>query len=137
MTDDQNILDFSKKQSASQDAAAKEAFARRLYKLMLDRGLTQSDLARKAGLERNRISQYVRADSKPGGLYLKKLADALGVKPTDLWPDERLGEGKPAYSITVSADGKTARLTADVKLPAGIGAQIVALFGEHAIADRD
>ena len=57
--------------------AAKEDFGRRLYKMMLARNMTQSDLARAAGLERNRISTYVRGVSLPQGLSLKKVADLL------------------------------------------------------------
>jgi len=137
MTTDQEMNNLSVRGTDARANAEKDAFARRVYKMMLDKGLTQSELARKAGLERNRISSYVRGVALPTGLSLTKLAHALGVKPTDLLPDERLEPGKAAYSITVSADGKTAHLTADVKVPAGIGAQIVALLGEHAIADRD
>ena len=130
---ERKVVDLSKRRSEAQ-SADRDAFSRRVYKMMLAKGMNQSDLARAAGLERNRISAYVRGTALPTGLKLKLLADALGVKPTDLIPDERLAPAKPAYAMSVSADGKTAHLTADVKVPAAIGAQIIALFGEHAIA---
>ena len=110
----------------------KDEFARRVYKLMLNKGMNQSELARASGLERNRISSYVRGVALPTGLSLTKLASALGVKPTDLLPDSRLDEEKPAYSVSISADGKDMRLTADMWLPVGIGAQVIQLLAEHA-----
>jgi len=110
----------------------KEEFARRVYKMMLSKGMTQSELARASNLERNRISSYVRGVALPTGLSLTKLASALGVKPTELLPDSRLDEEKPAYSVSISADGKDMRLTADMWLPVGIGAQVIQLLAEHA-----
>jgi transcriptional regulator with XRE-family HTH domain len=132
-----NDKDQNNSSVRSADAKEKEAFARRVYKLMLDKGLTQSDLARKAGLERNRISAYVRGNALPTGLSLKKLADALSIDPNDLLSDERLAPGKPAYSMMVSPDGTRANITADVWVPTAIGAQIISLLGEHATANRD
>ncbi|MCJ7997485.1 helix-turn-helix transcriptional regulator [Rhizobium cremeum] len=110
----------------------KDEFARRVYKLMLNKGMNQSELARASGLERNRISAYVRGVALPTGLFLTKLASALGVKPTDLLPDSRLDEEKPTYSVLRSADGKDMRLTTDVWLPVDIGNQVVQLLTKHA-----
>jgi transcriptional regulator with XRE-family HTH domain len=110
----------------------KEEFARRVYKLMLSKGMNQSELARACGLERNRISAYVRGVALPTGLSLTKLAAVLGVKPTDLLPDSRLDEEKPTYSVSHSPDGKVMRLTSDVWLPIDIGNQVVQLLTEHA-----
>lgn len=66
---------------------AKEEFARRLYKLMLDRGWRQADLARAAGLPRNAISVYLRGASLPTPSNLEKLAKALEMKPDTLLPN--------------------------------------------------
>lgn len=137
MVNGPEITDLNLKRGGARSAAEKEAFARRVYKLMLDKNLTQSDLARKAGLERNRISSYVRGVALPTGLYLKKLADALGVNPTDLLSDDRLAPEKPAYSMRVSADGKKMHLAAEVWLPTAVGAQIISLLTEHATTDGD
>jgi len=66
--------------------ASKAEFARRLYKLLLEKGWTQSDLARKARLPRDSISTYVRGVAFPSKLSLDKLAKALGVKTEELTP---------------------------------------------------
>lgn len=137
MVTDQELTNVSTRTADVRVNADKEAFARRVYKLMLAKGMTQSDLARAAGLERNRISSYVRGAALPTGLYLKKLADALGVKSTELLPDDRLEAAKPAYSMAVSADGKKMRLAADVWLPTAVGAQIISLLTEHASTDGE
>jgi transcriptional regulator with XRE-family HTH domain len=66
---------------------AKEEFARRLYKLMLDRGWRQADLARQADLPRNAISVYMRGASLPTPNNLEKLAQAFDMKPETLLPN--------------------------------------------------
>lgn len=116
------------------DKSEKEAFKRRLYKLMLEKGLSQSDLARKAGLERNRISSYVRGVSLPTGLSLKKVADALGVKPGEILPDQRLTDAPPPVKVVFSPDHTKVRITVDTWLPTAIGTDIIKLIGDHAIA---
>jgi transcriptional regulator with XRE-family HTH domain len=112
----------------------KQEFGRLIYRLMLSKSMRQSDLARAADLDRARISSYVRGDSLPTPLHMKKLADALGVKLTDLDPDAMSDEAPPLYSTATSSDGKKMRLICDVWVPVGIGAQVIQLFAEHATA---
>ena len=118
-------------------APNKEDFGRRVYRLMLAKNMNQSDLARAAGMDRNRVSSYVRGQSLPTGLFLKKLADALGVKPTDLLPDAMGLEAPPPYSMAVSPDGAQMRLVADVWVPTQVGAQIIQLLTDNATAHRE
>lgn len=113
----------------------KEAFGRRLYRLMLDKNMTQSDLSRLAGLSRMRISSYVRGQSLPTPLFLKKLSEALGVEPTDLLPSARTPDMQPLYSTATSPDGKRMRIVADVWVPTPVGAQIIQLLTDAA-SDR-
>jgi len=65
----------------------KQEFGRRVYNLMLGKGWTQAELARRAGLERNHISTYVTGRSFPTPANLEKLANALGVSTTALLPN--------------------------------------------------
>uniref|UniRef100_A0A7C1NX76 Helix-turn-helix domain-containing protein n=1 Tax=Agrobacterium albertimagni TaxID=147266 RepID=A0A7C1NX76_9HYPH len=115
----------------------KDAFGRHVYKLMLAKGLNQSELARLAGLERNRISAYVRGLALPTGLSLTKLAKALGVDPNDLLPDARLSDSPPPVSVIFSPDHSKVRITVDTWLPTAIGTEIIKQIGEHAIVDRE
>lgn len=77
-----------------------EEFARRIRKLMLKKGLRQSDLARLAfgsapdpktgysvGLGRDRISSYVNGRQFPDDKNLKAIAKALCVSVAELTPD--------------------------------------------------
>lgn len=65
----------------------KQEFAKRLYQAMLNKGWTQSQVARYAGLNRDAISTYVRAKSLPSPDNLLKLATTLDVKPEELFPN--------------------------------------------------
>jgi transcriptional regulator with XRE-family HTH domain len=71
---------------ATRDEVKKE-FGRRVYTLMLQRGWTQSELAKEAGLTRDAISRYTRHVSIPEPHALLKLANALGVDREALLPD--------------------------------------------------
>lgn len=71
-------------------------FASRLQKEMLRKGWSQSDLARAAnkfmpnGKEfgRHLINYYLRLRGLPTPVYLKALADALGIEPESLLPPQ-------------------------------------------------
>ena len=65
---------------------ARALFGERLRVQINSLAMTQSDLARKAGLQRDAISNYVRGLAWPTPLNLRKLSKALGMKPDDLIP---------------------------------------------------
>lgn len=54
-------------------------FARRLSETMIDRHITQSALAEKAGVQRQTISYYMNGQSEPTTTTLYKIADTLHV----------------------------------------------------------
>jgi transcriptional regulator with XRE-family HTH domain len=62
-------------------------FGKRVYAKIVELGITQSELARRAGLGRDSISQYIRGRSIPTPVNLGLLAKGLGVKAEDLYPD--------------------------------------------------
>jgi len=83
----------------------KQEFGRRLYNLMLKRGWSQSDAARECGLERDKISVYVRGKSLPTPTNLDKLAKGFGVAPEDLLPnyvESAIDEDAPSFEMKVS-----------------------------------
>lgn len=65
---------------------AKQEFGRRLYQAMLVKGWTQSELARKADISRDKVSTYIRGITAPTDQNLMKLADVLNVDPKELLP---------------------------------------------------
>lgn len=78
---------------------ASENFARRLHKVMTERGLSRSEVARLAwgtttdkrgytvAKNRDRISVYLKGRTIPSAKNLRVLADALGVPVEELAPD--------------------------------------------------
>jgi transcriptional regulator with XRE-family HTH domain len=76
----------------------KAEFGRHLRQLILKKGWTQSELARRAGLPRDSISTYVRGAVYPSQTSLVKVATALGLDPEQVLPNVIEG------SITRSAN---------------------------------
>ena len=49
------------------------------------RGLTQIELAKKAGLNKNSIARYEINEISPTGISLRKITDALEISPSELF----------------------------------------------------
>ena len=71
----------------SQKVLSKQEFGKRLYALMLEKGMNQSDLARAAKMGRDSISTYVRGRSVPTPQNLERLCEALSVAAEELYPN--------------------------------------------------
>ena len=61
-------------------------FAQRLRKLMDERRITQEELAQRIGVGQPAISNMLNRDCRPQKKTIMKLATALNVSPTALWP---------------------------------------------------
>ncbi len=109
-------------------------FAKRLYSLMMSKNWNQSDLARQAGLGRDSISQYVRANNTPSPRNLKKLADALGVEPVELYPNYEAAaveEEMPALSFRqMPGDEEHMWVRINKKVPKAVAAKLMTLLNE-------
>ena len=80
----------------------KQEFGRKLHAILLERGWNQSEMARRAGIGRDAISTYVRGRSLPEPATLKRMAEALGMEPTELLPnafEAAVDNGLPALEI--------------------------------------
>jgi transcriptional regulator with XRE-family HTH domain len=111
---------------------SKQEFGRRLYRLMARKGWRQSELARRAGLNRDQISTYVRGASLPTDDSLRKLATALGVEPTELLPNRAMSAieaDSPALEIKVSpGDPRTAFLRVNMLVPTETAVEVVGIL---------
>jgi transcriptional regulator with XRE-family HTH domain len=80
-------------------------FGARVKLVMESKGWNQSELARRAGLNRDAVSTYIRGAVYPTELSLQALARALDVDPEELLPSvEQAGRAKgalPSIHITV------------------------------------
>lgn len=111
---------------------AKDEFARRLYKLMIDKGWRQADLARSSGLPRNAVSVYMRGASLPNRDSLKALAKAFNVDPDMLLPNYKesaIDRDNPAIDFRVStADPKQAWLRINRLVSTSLAVKILAML---------
>ncbi len=83
----------------------KQEFGRRVYAAILSKGWNQSYTAKRAGLTRDSISNYVRGNAIPTPESLTKLATALGMEPEDLLPnyiEGAIDSDHPSIEIRVS-----------------------------------
>lgn len=63
----------------------KKLFSKRLYELRTAKGLTQEALGEKAGIETSTVSNIETSKNYPSSETLKKLSDALEVKPYEMY----------------------------------------------------
>ena len=61
-----------------------ETFARNLRHIRTEQGLTQEELAERAGMHRTFIGAVERGDRNASLRTVQRLADALGVEPQTL-----------------------------------------------------
>lgn len=59
----------------------------RISDLLSQKGMTQKELAQKAGITESAISHYIKGDRVPRGVNLVKIANALGTS-TDFLLDQ-------------------------------------------------
>ena len=94
--------------------AVRAEFARRLQRLIVDKGWSQVELANRASLHlpkdkvigRDSISQYINALSFPTPIRLKAIAKALGVEAEYLRPVRGVKQaGAPTLEVRETEDG--------------------------------
>jgi transcriptional regulator with XRE-family HTH domain len=67
-------------------------FGKTLRELRTERGLSQDELAARAGLDRNYIGMIERGERNPAIVNVVKIAEALDVPPSELF---RLFDTRP------------------------------------------
>lgn len=113
--------------NANADSQASNGFGERLRSLIAAKDLKPADFARKSGVPRARISEYLNDLRQPSPQYLFMMAKALGVEAEWL----RTGEG-PVISIRTGggASGSVNLPEFDISYAMGGGA----LLADHADA---
>ena len=127
----------TKEQKATADTpveVVRQLFARKLWGLMMQKGMNQSELGRAAGIARDSISTYVRAISMPDPVNLHKLAQALNVEVSELNPQASLSanqEAIPAIEVKQAVgDPGRAWLRCNVQVPFDVAVKVMALLSE-------
>lgn len=129
-------------------------WAKNLADLTERSGLTQAELARRAGLSRDSYNRYVRGLTRPPLKSVRALAELFGVKISDIDPsrsaadtmpdsgvsrydasdiDERYREASYIMSPTASGDPMRTRLRIDVDLSISAAAKIIELLQEDVL----
>lgn len=72
----------------SEDHALIEAFGARLRELRTAQGLTQEELAARAGIEAAEVGFYERGEREPGLVMINRLADGLDAGASALLAPE-------------------------------------------------
>lgn len=62
-------------------------FSDRLKTILQDKNITQEELAERIGCTQSAISKMLSRKSRPQRKTIVKMATALNVEPTELWPD--------------------------------------------------
>jgi lambda repressor-like predicted transcriptional regulator len=62
-------------------------FADNLDRIMREKGISQTDLAKGIGVGQPAISNMLSRNCRPQRRTIQRLSEALGVKPDDLWPE--------------------------------------------------
>ena len=66
--------------------AHEATFADRLSKLLIEKNITQEELADRIGCTQSAISKMLTRNARPRRMTIFKMAEALRVEPTELWP---------------------------------------------------
>jgi lambda repressor-like predicted transcriptional regulator len=74
-------------QSARDELDQDEAtFSEKLARIMEEKGISQTELARRTDLGQPAISMMLSRNCRPQQRTVRRLAEALGVGATELWP---------------------------------------------------
>jgi transcriptional regulator with XRE-family HTH domain len=66
--------------------AQEASFADRLSNLLIEKNITQEELADRIGCTQSAISKMLTRNARPRRTTIFKLSEALKVEPTELWP---------------------------------------------------
>ena len=90
----------------------RQAFARRLFRLMIGKGWLHSELARRAGLRRDTTSNYLHGTVLATQANAEKLAKALNVTVEELLPSDLVAEETADASVDARLDKLARRVEA-------------------------
>ena len=125
-----------------------ERFARKLHEAMINKGLSQSDLAAEiwgrttdargydVAKGRDRISVYLQGKSIPDPKNLTKIADVLGMKVEELAPDitaSTVEKENPEIAMTaIAGHADKVFLRVNKLVPLEMAARIISMLSEKA-----
>jgi transcriptional regulator with XRE-family HTH domain len=114
--------------------------AARIRELVEQSGLTQAEIARRAGLQRDAFGRYMLGKTRTPSKKLIGIARVFGVPPSHLDPNrpelDEIAEANPTpvhdYTITPAAGAGMVRLEFSAELPIEVAAEIVKILTSRA-----
>ncbi len=112
-------------------------WANRIRELTEKSGLSQSEIARRAAINRDAFGRYHNGVTKPPSQKLIMIANAFGVKPSEIDPDSaHLDMVKPdakrsePYRIGPPSSGRQSAVQLDVscEIPVNVAMQIIEIL---------
>ena len=83
--DDENTILRVPSREEPEEYIFRRQFGRGVRRMMLNRGLTQSDLSDRTGLSQPQLSRYINGKTLPSAFVLEKLAKALKCNVDDFY----------------------------------------------------
>lgn len=119
-------------------AREKREFGRRVYSLMLARGLYKSELARIMGTSRDNVGRYANGETIPLDDNLERLAAALGVTPEELVPSRARERVEKINDMELQFDDAgCAWLRVSRLVTSGTALKVAELLQNDNLPDRD
>lgn len=126
---------------APTDFMTKEEFGRHLYRLMIAKGWSQADLARRSGLTKDSISTYIRGKVFPTPNSVNKLSKVFGLPMEQIMPNhiaQAIADDHPSFDARESPGHPgLMRVRMDKLVSMAVFAKISALLADDETADRD
>jgi transcriptional regulator with XRE-family HTH domain len=113
--------------------------AEKLAELTKKSGLTQAEVARRAGQQRDAYGRYVLGKTMPPTFKLAAIARVFGVEPGDIDPVRDYStvlmqpDKHNAFKITPSDDGDMVHLALDIDLPIEVAGNVMKLVNPYRI----
>lgn len=121
-------------------AGLKEHFAQKLYQLLVNRGWSQADFARRAGFTPNQVSTWINARVLPSPHSLMKMTQIFNIEANELVPGHGSLLDDPVASPTVDmrvVPGRpnAAHLHVSVIVPTTLAAKIIGMISDQQTSD--
>ena len=114
------------------DKIKKRELSINLKNALAEQNMSQSELARATGMERDRISKYARGATFPNPPALKKIADALHIPVDELAPSHPHPSAAPPDVVAplsyVQTDTKTGWITVNRRVSTATALKIIQLL---------
>jgi transcriptional regulator with XRE-family HTH domain len=108
----------------------KQRLSSSIRRLLAQRGWSQSELARYAGVGSDNISRYLRGKYVPNAKHLGKIADAFGVVVSDLYGEQEQNDYVVEFKV-LRDDPALSLIRVNQIVPTEIAVQILALLNQR------